>query len=154
MSPIVQLNLGALLAIIVYYIIRIIGISDFSMSSWTLIYWGNVVKDSFLLFIFLILSYHFFNLTRHNSKTGPTIIIGRKLKSFLFLTMIVLWSAIIIRMVSDAIKIALPLEDCASSRNALKTGSSSLHSPQQLHFSAISTVFLVASGISANKSHI
>ena len=87
---------------------QLIGIYSPNLSTWSLILWGNVFKDSFLLIILSILFYSYFNYLRYHPKTGITVFKGKYLKTILYILFLTLWLSLIIRMLADSITIALP----------------------------------------------
>ncbi|MFH1280279.1 MAG: hypothetical protein ABII08_01540 [Candidatus Beckwithbacteria bacterium] len=94
----------------IYIIIRFIGISDISLNVFQQIYLGNILKDTILLIALFLLSYTFFNQARNNTKLGPTIIKGSKLKFSLCIFLGLGWLAVIAHLIFDSIKIFLPFE--------------------------------------------
>ncbi len=104
----VKFQLGLFTLVIIYYLIRLLGISDINLNLWQLIYWGNFIKDSLMLFIAFLLAYLIFNKVRLSPKSGPTIIKGRTLKQILFSIFILGWLAVVTHTIFDSLKLFLP----------------------------------------------
>jgi|APSaa5957512622_1039677.scaffolds.fasta_scaffold40978_2 hypothetical protein len=108
MSSTFKSQIALLFTFSCYILIRFIGISDISLNVFQEIYFGNVIKDTFLLLALFILSYTFFNAARKNKKTGPTIINGSKLKLSLYIVLFFGWLSVIAHLIFDSIKLFLP----------------------------------------------
>jgi hypothetical protein len=110
MNQAVKFQLGLVTIIIVYYLVRLLGISNINFNLWQQIYWGNFIKNSFLLFFTFLLFYQIFNQVRKMPVTGPTIIKGRVLKKILIFVFALGWLAVVTHTIFDSLKILLPLE--------------------------------------------
>lgn len=95
---------------IIYIIIRLIDISDISLTLWQDIYWGNFVKDSLLLIGFFTITYFGLNAVRRQPKIGPRIISSKKLKTILYPSLIIAWLAVVIHAFFDSFKKLLPFK--------------------------------------------
>lgn len=109
MSQPVKFQLGLFSIVIIYFIIRLLGISDLDLNLYQQIYYGNFIKDSLMLFVTFSLSFFIFNKARKLPLTGPTIIKGRILKKLLISIYILGWLAVVSHTIFDSIKILLPL---------------------------------------------
>jgi|GEM_PF-6159654 hypothetical protein len=103
-----QLGLGAM--VIIYYLVRLLGISDHGLNIWQQIYWGNLIRNSFLLLLTFLLFYQIFNQARKMPITGPTLVKGSLLKKLLFIFFGLGWLAVVTHTIFDSLKILLPLE--------------------------------------------
>jgi len=108
MNKVVKFQLAIFAVITAYALFRFISISDISLTLWQRIYWGNIIKDSFLLIAYILISYAVFNIIRFNPKTGPAIIKGSILKKSLYFFIAVFWTTMITRMFSDSFKMIFP----------------------------------------------
>lgn len=103
-----QLILFALFSI--YIIIRLIGISSFPLTLWQNIYWGGLVKNSFLLLTSFTLTYYILDSIRHRPRSGPKIISGKNLKKILYPALVLSWLAVVTHAFFDSLKILLPFK--------------------------------------------
>ena len=110
MNKIVKFQLTIFAVITAYALIRFISVSDISLTLWQRIYWGNIIKDSFMLLAYLLISYAVFNIIRFNSTTGPTIIKGAFLKKALYFFIAIFWMTAVTRMFSDSFKMIMPFD--------------------------------------------
>lgn len=110
MSQAVKLQLSLFTIILIYVIVRLIGISGINLNLWQQIYWGNFIKNSLILLITYIVAYLIFNQARLRPKTGPTIIKGSILKKALIIIFSFGWLAIVSHTLFDSLKLLLPFK--------------------------------------------
>ena len=106
----IRYHLILLAIFIAYVIVRLIGISDISLTLWQDIYWGNFVKNSLMLISAFALVYFGFNTVRRQPKIGPRVLSSKKLKLILYPTLILAWSAVVIHAFFDSFKKLLPFK--------------------------------------------
>ncbi len=110
MSQVVKYQLGLLGVIVIYLVIRLLGISNLNLNLWQQIYWGNFIKNSLILLISYTITYKIFNQVRLRPKTGPTIIKGSLLKKALIIVFAFGWLAVVTHTIFDSLKILLPYQ--------------------------------------------
>lgn len=110
MNSVIKQQLFVFSLLLIYIIIRLIGISAIPLSLWQRVYWGNALKNTFLLFSGLSLLFFIINTVRFNARIGPTIIQAKKLKLALFIIVGLGWLATVTQTIFDSLKILLPFK--------------------------------------------
>ncbi len=108
MNQTIKFNLLILALLVIYLVIRLIGISSIDLNTWQAIYIGNGLKDTLLLILTILLTRSVFVSIKSNPKKGPTIISAKKLKVFLYLCLGLLWTSVAMHTLFDSITIAFP----------------------------------------------
>lgn len=93
----------------VYQVFRLLDISHLPLTLWDRVYWGNIIKDSLLLFATGFLVLVVLRLIRQNPIKGPTVIAASKLKMIAYGLMGLFWLAVVIHTLFDSFKLVFPL---------------------------------------------